>query len=344
MAHHGSFLAALLLAATAAATPKSESADARSAAAEPASGPALFGEGVVSTVDDEAGGCPGPGADDFTFARFVPYTTYPRIGILLVSHRRDGRWSPPEALPFSGTYLDFPPRFDPSGKRMLFASSRPLPDGVRGFVRIWEVERTAAGWGEPRPLPAPVNAPGVGWNGDPSVTRDGTLYFSSDRDGSGSVHVYRSRFAGGAYAEPEKLGPEVNSAYNEAQPFVSPDETLLVFNATGEGGPPNRHRPEELTGRGKPYPRGDLWVSTGKNGVWSPARHLGHGINTEFEESFPCLSSDGKTLYFSSERSPFSVPTAHRLDYRELEKNLHSLFNGHGNIFTIGVESLELSR
>src|SRR5262244_1029290 len=157
MAHRGPFVAILLavslLAATAAAKPKMESADGGSAAAEPAAGPALFGEGVISTVDDEAGGCPGPGADDFTFARFVPYTTYPRIGILLVSHRRDGRWSPPEALPFSGTYLDFPPRFDPSGKRMLFASSRPLPDGVRGFVRIWEVDRTAGGWGEPRPLP-----------------------------------------------------------------------------------------------------------------------------------------------------------------------------------------------
>ena len=61
--------------------------------------------------------------------------------------------------------------------------------------------------GEPRPLPAPVNAPGVGWNGDPSVTRDGTLYFSSDRDGSGSVHVYRSRFAGGAYAGTREARP-----------------------------------------------------------------------------------------------------------------------------------------
>jgi Tol biopolymer transport system component len=317
---------------------------ASAAGGAPDAAPALLAEGVISTVDDEAGGCPGPDADDFTFARFVPYTTYPRIGILLVSHRRDGRWSAPEVLPFSGTYLDFPARFDPSGKRMLFASSRPLPDGVRGFVRIWEVERAGNSWGEPRPLPPPVNAPGVTWNGDPSVTRDGTLYFSSDRDGSGAVHIYRSRFTGGHYAEPEKLGTEVNSPWNEAQPFVSPDETILVFNATGEGGPPNHHRAEELGGGGKPYPRGDLYVSVGKNGAWTPARHLGHGINTEFEESFPCLSADGKTLFFSSERSPFSVPAARRLDYRELEKNLHSTFNGHGNIFSMGVESLELSR
>jgi len=342
MAHHGPLLACLIgLAATAAATPKSETADGGAAAAEAAPAPALFGEGAISTVDDEAGGCPGPGADDFTFARFVPYTTYPRIGILLVAHRRDGGWSAPEALPFSGTYLDFPPRFDASGKRMLFASSRPLPDGVRGFVRIWEVERTASGWGEPRPLPPPVNAPGVGWNGDPSVTRDGTLYFSSDRDSAGTTHIYRSRFTGGTYAEPEKLGPEISSAYNEAQPYVSPDETLLFFSATGEGGPPYRHRPEELTGGGKPYPRGDLWMASGKNGVWTPARHLEHGVATEFEESFPCLSADGKTLYFASERSPFSVPTAHRMDYRELEKNLHSMYNGHGNIFTIAVEVLQ---
>jgi len=31
--------------------------------------------------------------------------------------------------------------------------------------------------------------------------------------------------------------------------------------------------PRLRDGEGKPYPRGDLWVSSGKDGVWSPARH-----------------------------------------------------------------------
>src|SRR5436190_417070 len=142
---------------------------------------------------------------------------------------------------------------------MLFASSRPLPDGTHGGIRIWEAERTAAGWGEPRPLPPPVNPPGSHWSGHPSVADDGTLYVSFDQ-----------------------------------------------------------------------------------NGRWTPARHLEHNINTEAEEEYPFLTPDGKYLFFSSERSPFTAPVAHRLNYGDLQSGLHSTLNGHGNVFFIGVEALEL--
>jgi hypothetical protein len=306
--------------------------------------PRLFAEGVVSTVDDEIGGSFSPDGSDFYFTRLVPYTTFPRLGIMCVSHYADGHWNTPEALSFSGKNLDYPPRLNSSGQRMLFASSRPLPDGTRGGIRIWEVERTASGWGEPRPLPPPVNPDGSHWSADPSVADDGTLYFSSDRDGPGSVHIYRSRFADGKYSEPEKLGPEINSEFNDYSPYISPDGKILIFASSGSGVPPFTHRPKEIMGGGKPYPRADLYISFNQSGKWTPARHLEHGINTEAEEQYPFLTPDGRYLFFSSERSPFTVPVAHRLDYRELETDLHSTLNGHGNVFFIGVETLELPK
>jgi WD40-like Beta Propeller Repeat len=302
--------------------------------------PRLFGEGVVSTVNDEIGGAFSPDGTEFFFTQLVPNTTLPRLGLLCVSRYRDGKWDTPEALPFSGRYLDYPPRFEANGRRILFASSRPLPDGTRGGIRIWEVDRTATGWGDPRPLPAPINLPGSSWNGDPSVTTDGTLYFSSDRGGSGNLHIYRSRFMNGKYAEPEKLGPEVNSEFNDYQPFVSPDEKILLFTSVGAGEPPYQHRPEELTGGGRPYARGDLYVSYKREGKWTTARHLEHNINTVAEEEFPFLTPDGRYLFFSSERSEFTVPVAKRLDYNRLEQHLHSIYNGHGNIFFIDIEEL----
>jgi hypothetical protein len=308
----------------------------------PVQEPRLFAEGVVSTIDDEIGGSFSPDGSDFYFTRLIPYTTFPRLGIICVSHYAQGHWNPPEALPFSGKYLDFPPQFDASGQRMLFASSRPLPDGTRGAIRIWEVDRSSAGWGEPRPLPAPVNPPGSSWNADPSVAADGTLYFSSDRGGPASIHIYRSRLVDGKHAEPEKLGPEINSEFNDYQPFVSPNGKILLFTSSGSGAPPYNHRPQELSSGGKPYPRGDLYISVDQNGKWTPARHLEHGINTFAEDEFPFLTPDGRYLFFSSERSPFTVPTARRLNYRQLESDLHSIFNGHGNVFFIGVEGLEL--
>src|SRR5690242_1528769 len=74
--------------------------------------------------------------------------------------------------------------------------------------RIWMVERQGLGWGEPKPLPAPVNAPERAWNFGASVTNDGTIYFSSSRAADGHLHIYRSRRVDGKYAEPEMLGPE----------------------------------------------------------------------------------------------------------------------------------------
>jgi hypothetical protein len=306
--------------------------------------PRIFAEGVISTPNDEIGGDFSPDGSEFYFSQFVAYTTLPRIGIMCVSRYRDGRWGAPEVLPFSGRNLDYPPRFDASGQHMFFASSRPLPDGTRGAIRIWEVARNASGWGEPQPLPPAINKPGSYWNGDPSVNADGTLYFSSDRDGNGSLHIFRSRFSNGNYSEPEKLGPEINSEFTDYQPYISKDGKTLLFSSVGAQEPPFRHRPEEITGGGRPYARGDLYVSVNQDGKWTPARHLAHNINTEAEEEFPFLSPDGKYLFYSSERSAFTVPVAKRLDYERLTQQLDSVYNGHGNVFYVDVAALDLGK
>ncbi|HSS99842.1 MAG TPA: hypothetical protein VLK33_22565 [Terriglobales bacterium] len=304
--------------------------------------PRMFAQGVISTVDDEIGGTFSPNGTEFYFSRLVPYTTLPRLGLMCVSYYRGGHWTQPEALPFSGKYLDYPPKFDSTGKKLLFASSRPLPDGTRGGIKIWQVERKGSGWGEPQPLPAPVNAPNSYWNADPSEASDGTLYFSSDRGGAGGLHIYRTRLVDGKYSEPEKLGPEINSQFNEFQPYISPDEKVLIFVSSGDQGPPYNHRPEDINTGGKPYLRGDLYISFNRDGKWTPARHLEHGINSFAEEEFPFLTPDGKYFFFSSERSPFTVPVALRLTYDKLEEEIHSPLNGHGNVFFVGVEALEL--
>lgn len=47
----------------------------------------------------------------------------------------------------------------------------------------------------------------------------------------------------------------------------------------------------------------DLYVSEFQNGIWNTPRSLGEGINTGSWESQPCVSADGKELYFVSRRS-----------------------------------------
>jgi Tol biopolymer transport system component len=302
--------------------------------------PRLFAEGVVSTEDDELNGSFSRDGSEFFFAKANLTTTFPRLGILCVSRFSHGHWTEPEILPFSGgSYLDLSPRLSPDGATLFFSSTRPVPGLAARALRIWSVQRTSAGWAEPQPLPDTINTPN-NWHWGPSVTRDGTLYFASTRD-AGQPHIFRSRFLNGAYTEPEKLGPEINSRFNESDPFISPDENTLVFASTGNGPPGGEDRPETIKGGGVQYARSDLYVSFRQNGEWSPAKHLEHGINTFADEGSPSITPDGKYLFFSSERSLFSVPAAHRLTYNEIELMLHATLNGHGNIFYISIDALD---
>lgn len=302
--------------------------------------PRLFLEGTVSTRDDETGGTFSPDGREFYFVKVAPYTTFPRLGLICVTRFRDGRWTTPEAVSFSGRYLDFPPKISPDGKTMFFASSRPAPGKQAHLIRIWSSTRTDGGWGEPVALPAPVNDE-ASWNLSPSVTSDGTLYFASTRDAE-HLHIFRARLENGAYEKPEKLGPEINSEFNESDPYISPDEKMLVFAASAND-IGTTDRKETLKGGGVLYARADLYVSFNQNGHWSNARHLNAGINSTADESAPSLTPDGRYFFFTSERSSFTVPTAHRLNNGEIETMLHSTMNGHGNIYFVSREALDAS-
>jgi hypothetical protein len=306
--------------------------------------PKLFAENVVSTEDDEVGGTFSPDGTEFYFAKLDQYTNFPHLGLICVSRFREAKWSKPEVVPFSGQYLDATPRFSPDGKVLFFSSNRPVPDSKARPWRIWTVERQPGGWGEPQPLPAPINAPEGAWNFGASVTSNGTIYFSSSRSSDGRLHIYRSRLEGGKYTEPEMLGPEINSEFDETDPFVSPDEHLLIFASAGTGPPSNRDPRDAVMGGGALYSRGDLYVSVNRNGKWTAAKHLEHDINSFGDESAPTLTPDGKYLFFTSERSSFTVPMRPRLTYVKLEQMLHSTLNGHGNIYFISVDALELGK
>ena len=306
------------------------------------SGPQLFAEGVISTTGDEAGGEFSPDGQEFYFTALNPATAGSRIGLLCRSHWLGAKWGAPEVLPFSGKSLDFIPHLSPDGKTMYFASLRMAPNSKVRAIRIWKVEKTDRGWGEPTVLPAPVNPADGGGNWGASVTRDGTLYFASDRD-SGRLQIFRAKAeTNGGYGVPEKLPSEINSEFNDFEPFVNADETLLFFVSAGEGGPPFHRRPDTLTEGGFPYPRGDIYFSRRVNGQWTKAQHVEHGVNTVADEGAPALTPDGKFLIFASERSPFVVPMPHPISMQDFDRLVHSTLNGHWNIFSMPLAGLNL--
>lgn len=303
--------------------------------------PRIFAEGVISTDLDEAGGVFSPDGRELYFTLIAPYTTSPRFSMICVSRFENGRWQRPQTADFSGKYFDSSPSLSADGRRMFFTSVRPLAGAKVQRYRIWMSERTSSGWTEPAPLPAPINNE-ENHNLDPSVTADGDLYFASDRENpAGHFHIFHARLVAGKYENPEKLGPEINSEFQESSPAISPDGRLLVFASGSSPESAERRRPQDLIAAGKPYPRQDLYISEKQNGHWTAARHLEHGINSPAEEVHPAFTPDGRFLFWGSERSSFEIPTPAR-SRAQVEKLWAGPLNGRGNIYLISVDALKV--
>jgi hypothetical protein len=246
----------------------------------PESVPALFAPELVSTEKRELNAVLSPDGREFFFAR-----ERAGGGTLIMAARLEGdRWTRPAAAPFSGgTASDVDMFLSHDGRDLYFCSDRADPTTSSD---IWVVSRTEGGWGEPRSLGAAVNS-----NGDdyyPTLTSDGTLYFSSNREGSlGQNDIYRSRRRDGGWAAPENLGAPVNTSGREYDPFIAPDESYVLFASERPGG----------------LGAADLYLSLRRpDGTWGEPRNLGPEINTSHSEYTPMLSPDGKYLFFTRGR------------------------------------------
>lgn len=111
----------------------------------------------------------------------------------------------------------------------------------------------------------------------------GTLLFVVTAPSSG---LEASRVS--EWSQPENLGPDVNSPFEDLSPHLSSDGLALYFAST---------RPESLGGE-------DLWVSrrASRHDAWGPATNLGPALNTSANERSPALSLNRRLLFFATDR------------------------------------------
>jgi len=106
---------------------------------------------------------------------------------------------------------------------------------------------------------------------------------------------YESTYENGQWKKRVNLGPPINTPFNEGAENISPDGQTLLFtscaNAAGE-------YPQGRQGLG----RCDIFFSVRTGKQWSKPRNIGKAINSAHWESQPCISSDGSTLFFVSNR------------------------------------------
>jgi Tol biopolymer transport system component len=284
--------------------------------------PAIFGAGVISTRDYESSITFTPDGGVAYFVKSTPDLTF---RVIVTSRLEKGKWTTPEVAPFSGEYSDSDPCFSPDGSKLYFASRRPVEGTApKADNDLWVVEKSGSGWSAPRHLDAPVNTPSQ--ETSPSVTADGTLYFSSNRaGGKGAADIYRAKLVNGNYAAPESVGDAINTPGPEVQVFVTPEDDLMIFAAV------------RRDGQGSV----DLYVSRRVDGAWSKALNLGDKINSKAIDSAPRISADKKYLFWTSTRGyGLEDQQASRLNYKQLSGKLEGAGNGLGDIYQIDMNAL----
>jgi len=204
-----------------------------------------------------------------------------------VMEMRDGRWSEPVMAPFSG-YAPYNFTVGPAGRTIYFTSLMS-PDKTTSMLleqsNIWAVTLNDEGWTEPVMLGPSINTERH-YENYPTVARDGSTFFMSRREDSvGKTDIYRSRRRDGWYDDAENLGPPINSAESDQDPFIAPDGSYLIVCLTG--------RDDSLGGY-------DLYVSFAEeDGSWSEPVNLGEGVNTPGPEFRPYVTQDGEYLFFT---------------------------------------------
>ena len=203
---------------------------------------------------------------------------------VLHSEVRDGSWTPPEPVSLAaGARKDeMEAFFAHDGKTVYFA---PYDEGLD--VRIWQVEIDGDAWVNPEQLAGPIgDAPAF----FPTSAASGALYYSNILE----QKPYRAVRADDGSWQVEPLA--ISSILHT---FVAPDESFVLVDA----------RADDSLGKA------DIYVAFAtEDGGWTTPVNLGDGVNSEFSETCPSLSDDGKFLFFSRYDEPDEVAQIYWVD------------------------------
>lgn len=275
--------------------------------------PQIFAPGIMSTPFSEW-------STSFTPDGKTVYSSQGSIYWTIVfSKQQQGKWIKPQVASFSGKFRDTDPFITPDGKKIFFISNRPAKTAPQNKAQaaehIWYANHlTGDNWDTPQLLDSAINLTGVS-NYAPSVSAKGTLFYCSRRKELTGMQSFYAEWKGDHYEKPKQLS--IPGASEIQDPFIAPDESYIVF----------------LNGN-------DIYISFKQGNGWAEAQKLDPEVNNGDGNSSPCVSADGKMLYYTSNRiKGFYKRDVKKpaLTYDELIKENNSLFNSQGNILMIPI-------
>jgi hypothetical protein len=289
--------------------------------------PELFAPGIVCTGQAERDLVVSPDGREIFFGLM-----FGRWVTIFYTELVGDRWSEPVVAPFAADpeYFAFEPALGPDGQSVYFLSTRPArgQEPRPGWANqgIFFSRRTAGGWSEPEP--ATVTSTDNEYF--PSLTRDGTLYYTRSPTGTFEAAIWRARPDGeGGFSAPERLPDEVNCAEASYNAFIAPDESYLIVCIQGH--------PENIGGA-------DYWVCfRSPDDVWSEAVNLGPKLNGPDENAGSAfVTADGAYLFFSSTRADDSVNfPGGELTWRRFQETAARPGNGNLDIYWVEAGLIE---
>ena len=245
----------------------------------PSRSPTLFAPGVVSTEDEhEFGSVFSADGLEFFYGVSLGDRTETRSIVF-----EDGAWGVPRVVLSHPVYGFNDPFLSPDEERLYVISDSPHSgSGPKRDHDIWYATRGEGGWSDPVPAGPSINSDGEDYY--ISFTSGGDLYFGSNRE-SDNFDLYVARYVDGEHRPAQRLEGAVNTPDYEADVFVAPDESYLIFCG---------RRAEGLGA-------GDLYISfRAPDGTWSAAQNMGQPINSPHHELCPFVTADGKYLFYTS--------------------------------------------
>jgi hypothetical protein len=184
----------------------------------------------------------------------------------------------------NSVYDDYFPFVSADNSNLVFSSNRTYVDEFEDYIaNVFYSESRKGVWQAASSIPVNTfdNEEVVGFqaNGEKLLVYADGDYFNHDIK---MVNRKGNKFTDASKSE---LPVDINSDGVEMGSCISPDGNTLFFVSDRRGG---------RGGLDIYYSRKDA------SGKWGPSQNVGSTINTVYDENFPSLSADGKTMYFAS--------------------------------------------
>jgi len=216
----------------------------------------------------------------------------------------NNKWKPVQRLDFTeGKRVgEMHPFISPKGDKIFFTAHNEftLPEHKES-VKIWTVNRLGNSWSTATQLDSPINN-GFGFYSNQA--KNGDLYYTN----VSKWKMYYAPNKNGKFPEIVEVGIE-----SGLHGFISPTLDYIVVNSR------NRENAER---------KSDIYVYfKEKDGSWSKAINLGSEVNSNFGETCPSITPDGKYLFFSRYNEEGGVPNFYWASTEVISKLKKAYFN-----------------